>query len=116
VIPSGAWDLMDRWAELDALAGHSTFHVKRGLQSTLYISAEGSSAEMQRSSRCREQQVLYGRLRTDTKVYSEATRRLDSCKPEDFDKTYQAAESARMAFLKAREVLAAHIIEHQCER
>jgi hypothetical protein len=75
-----------------------------------------TSTQMQHAPGCREHQVLYGRLRADTKVYAEATRRLDSCKREDFEKTYQAAESARLAFLKAREALAAHIIEHQCER
>jgi len=52
----------------------------------------------------------------DTKVYSEATRRLESCRPEDFEKTYEAAESARMRFLKAREALDAHIAAHGCER
>ena len=83
--------------------------MKRWLLSTLYMSV----AE---SPQCQEHQILYGRLRADTKVYAEVTRRLDSCKPEDFEKTYQAAESARKAFIKAREALAAHIIEHQCER
>jgi len=75
-----------------------------------------TSAEMQRSPKCREHQILYGRLRADTKVYSEVTRRLDTCKPEDFEATYQAAESARIAFLKAREALNAHISAHGCER
>jgi len=70
----------------------------------------------QTTGRCREHQVLYGRFRADTKVYSDATRRLESCRPEDFEKTYAAAESARIAFLKAREALDAHIAAHGCER
>ena len=74
-----------------------------------------TSATMQPKG-CRVHQVLHGRMRADTPVYIDATKRLDSCKPEDFEQTYQAAESARVAFLKAREALAAHINEHQCER
>ena len=74
-----------------------------------------SSATVQPKG-CRVHQVLHGRLKADTRVYIDATKRLDTCKPEDFENTYQAAESARIAFLKAREVLAAHIIEHKCER
>jgi len=38
------------------------------------------------------------------------------CKPEDFKKTYEAAESARVAYLKAQEALEAHIAAHGCER
>ena len=67
-------------------------------------------AEMQRSPHCREHQILYGRLRADTKVYVDVTRRLESCKPEDFHKTYEAAQSARLAFLKARKTLALHVV------
>ena len=52
----------------------------------------------------------------DSCVYIDAAKRLDSCKPQDFERTYQAAESTRIAFLMARDALAAHIIEHQCER
>jgi hypothetical protein len=58
---------------------------------------------MQRSPKCREHQILHGRLRADMRVYVDATRRLESCKPEDFDKIYELAESARLEFLKARE-------------
>ena len=64
-----------------------------------------TSAEMQRSSPCRQYEVLRGRLRADTKVYVDVTRRLESCKTEDFEQTYRAAESARLAFLRAREAL-----------
>ena len=74
-----------------------------------------TSTEMQRAPRCREHQILRGRLRADMKVYVDATRRLESCKTEEFEQIYQSAESARIAFLKAREVLAAHIIAHGCE-
>jgi hypothetical protein len=75
-----------------------------------------TSPEMQRSPGCREHQVLYGRMRADTKEYSEATRRLDTCKPEDFQRVYEEAESARVAFLKARAALKAHVDAHGCER
>jgi hypothetical protein len=75
-----------------------------------------TSATMQRSLKCREHQILHGRLRADTKVYVDVTRRLESCKSEDFDQTYQAATSARLAFLKAREALKVHIAAHKCER
>jgi len=64
---------------------------------------------------CREHGILHGRLRADTRVYADATRRLESCKPEEFEKTYQAAEMARVAFLKAREALKAHVAVHGCE-
>jgi hypothetical protein len=64
---------------------------------------------MQRSVKCRQHEVLRGRLRADTKVYVEVTRRLESCKTEDFEQTYRAAESARLAFLRAREALKVHI-------
>jgi len=74
------------------------------------------STQMQRAPGCKEHQILQGRLRADTKVYIDATRRLESCKPEEFEKTYQAAESARIAFLKAREVLNAHVSAHKCKR
>jgi hypothetical protein len=93
-----------------------TFLVKPFEHVGLYIDmAEGSSATMQPKG-CREHQVLYGRMKADTRVYIDATKRLDSCKPEDFEKTYQAAESARIAFLKAREALNSHITLHKCER
>ena len=75
-----------------------------------------TSQEMQHSPKCREHEILHGRLRADTRVYVDATRRLDSCKQEDFEKIYEAAESARTAFLKARKALAAHIAAHECER
>lgn len=75
-----------------------------------------TSAEMQGAPGCREHQILYGRLRADTKVYVDVTRRLESCKPEDFGEIWEAAQSARRAFLTARELLAAHIIAHECER
>lgn len=75
-----------------------------------------TSAEMQHTPKCQEHQILHGRLRADTKVYVDVTRRLESCSQEDFEETWKAAESARLAFLEAREVLAAHIIAHGCER
>ena len=75
-----------------------------------------AATEMQRAPGCREHQILHGRLRADTKVYVDAHRRLESCPPKDFEKTYEAAESARIAFLKAREALNAHIAAHKCER
>jgi hypothetical protein len=75
-----------------------------------------TSAEMQRAPSCREHQILHGRLRADTKVYVDVTRRLETCKQEDFDKTYEAAQSARLAFLKARKALAVHVYAHGCER
>ena len=75
-----------------------------------------TSVEMQRAPRCREHQILHGRLRADTKVYVDVTRRLESCKQEDFEMTYAAAKSARLAFLKARKALALHVFEHKCER
>jgi hypothetical protein len=68
------------------------------------------------SPKCRVHQVLHGRLRADTKVYVDVTRRLESCKTEEFEQTYQAAASARLAFLRAREALKAHIAVHKCER
>ena len=76
----------------------------------------GTSAEMQRTLQCREHRILYGRLRADTKVYVEVTRRLESCKHEDFQKIYEAAQSARLAFLRARKLLALHVVAHRCER
>ena len=75
-----------------------------------------TSTEMQPSPKCRQYQVLRGRLRADTKVYLDVTRRLESCKTEDFVRTYRAAESARLAFLRAREALKVHIALHGCER
>lgn len=75
-----------------------------------------TAAEMQRSPKCREHGILHGRLRADTKVYVDVTRRLESCDSADFAATYQAAISARSAFLKARAALAAHIKVHKCER
>ena len=75
-----------------------------------------TSAEMQRSPKCRQREVLLGRLRADTKVYVEVTRRLESCKPEDFEQTYRAAESSRLAFLRAREALKVHVALHGCDR
>ena len=75
-----------------------------------------TSAEVQRSPACREHQILHGRLRADTKVYVDATRRLESCKQEDFDQTYEAAQSAHLAFLKARKALAVHVYVHRCDR
>ena len=75
-----------------------------------------TSPEMQRCPKCRQHEVLHGRLRADTKVYVEVTRRLESCKAEDFEKTYRAAESARLAFLRAREALKVHLALHGCHR
>ena len=74
-----------------------------------------TSTEMQRTPKCRQHEVLLGRLRADTKVYVEVTRRLEACKTEDFEQTYRAAESARLAFLRAREALNVHIALHGCE-
>jgi len=90
--------------------------VKHSLLLTLYTAMAETSMEMQPSPKCREHQVLYGRLRADMRVYTDATRRLESCKPEEFEQTYQAAELARTAFLKARDALSAHVIAHECER
>jgi hypothetical protein len=70
---------------------------------------------MQPAPRCEERYVLQGRLRADTRVYIDATRRLDSCEPKDFEKTYEAAESARIAFLNARQAFNTHIAAHGCE-
>jgi hypothetical protein len=75
-----------------------------------------TSAEVRRVSQCRDHQILYGRLRADTKVYVDVTRRLESCKQEDFEKTYEEAQSARLAFLRARKTLALHVVAHRCER
>jgi hypothetical protein len=66
--------------------------------------------------RCQEHLLLHGRFRADMRVYVEVTRRLESCQQKDFEKTYEAAEMARLAFLRAREELAAHIAAHQCDR
>jgi hypothetical protein len=71
--------------------------------------------ETQRSAKCRQQEVLLGRLQADTKVFSEITQRLESCKAGDFEQTYRAAESARLAFLRAREALNVHRALHGCE-
>ena len=75
-----------------------------------------TTAVMHCIPKCPEHQVLHGRLRADTKVYVDVTRRLESCKSEDFVQTYQAAASARLAFMRAREALKAHIAVHKCER
>jgi hypothetical protein len=75
-----------------------------------------TSAEMQRALRCREHQILHGRLRADVKVYVDATRRLEFCQQKDFEKTYEAAQSARLAFLNARKALALHVYAHRCKR
>ena len=75
-----------------------------------------TSTQMQRSPKCRQHEVLLGRLHADRKVYSEATLRLESCKPEEFEQTYQAAESSRLAFLRAREALKVHVALHGCQR
>ena len=75
-----------------------------------------TSTHMQPSPKCRQHEVLLGRLRADTKVYVEVTRRLESCKTEDFQQTFRAAESARLAFLRAREALKVHIALHGRER
>jgi hypothetical protein len=71
---------------------------------------------MQPTQRCKEHEILYGRFRADLRVYVDVTRRLESCKPEQFKETYAAAESARAAFQRARETLDAHVIVHGCER
>jgi hypothetical protein len=75
-----------------------------------------TSTATQQSPQCQERYILQGRLRADAKVYIDANRRLESCKPEDFKKTYEAAESARIAFLRAQEALNAHIAAHGCEQ
>jgi hypothetical protein len=94
----------------------SAFWVKPLLPSTLYFRMAETSAAMQPSPKCRQHQILWGRLQADTMVYAEVTRRLESCKAEDFEQTYRAAESARLAFLRAREALNVHIALHGCER
>jgi hypothetical protein len=91
------------------------FSVKLSFPSILYTAMTEPSKETQASSNCRQHEVLLGRLRADTKVYAEVTRRLESCKTEDFEQTYRAAESARLAFLRAREALKVHIVLHGCE-
>ena len=65
---------------------------------------------------CQEHQILHGRFRADLRVYVEITRRLESCQQKDFEMTYEAAEMARLAFLRAREALDVHIAQHGCER
>ncbi len=72
--------------------------------------------EMEPSPKCRQHEVLQGRLRADIRVYVEVTRRLESCNTDDFEQIYRAAESARLAFLRAREALKVHIALHGCER
>ena len=65
---------------------------------------------------CQEHLLLHCRFRADMRVYVEVTRRLESCQSKDFEKTYEAAEMARLAFLRAREALDVHITQHGCER
>jgi len=67
------------------------------------------------TSQCQERQLLHGRFRADMRVYVEVTGRLESCQPRDFEKTSEAAEMARLAFLRAREALDVHIAQHGCE-
>ena len=57
---------------------------------------------------CQERQILHGRFRADMRVYVEVTRRLESCHAKDFEKIYEVAESARIAFVTAREASNAH--------
>jgi len=75
-----------------------------------------TSIKMRPGLRCQEHQILHGRLRADTKVYVDATRRLEFSKPDEFAEVWKSAELARRAFLDARKLLAAHIVEHKCER
>ena len=70
---------------------------------------------MQQSPQCHEHYILQERLRADARLYIDANRRLESCEPEDFKKTYETAESARLAFLKAQEAFNAHLAAHGCE-
>ena len=102
-------------------AGKPQYPQDRGTYQSQRWRTEGvvvgeTSAAMERAQGCREHQILHGRLRADTKVYVDVTRRLESCKPEDFEKTYEAAQSAHLAFLKARKALAVHVHAHRCER
>jgi hypothetical protein len=64
---------------------------------------------------CPKRQVLEDRFRTEMKLYVEAIQPLACYRVQDFDKIYEASESARLAFVGALDALIAHIVAHHCE-
>ena|ERR1041385_5112450 len=77
-------------------------------------SASGSSF-LPTQSDCRDLEILKSRLQANLKIYREcaAALRADTLHG-DFEKTYQRAERARLAFEQSREELNAHIGSHRC--
>lgn len=70
----------------------------------------------QQGQKCLERTILMERYRADLRVYVDATNLLDNLKPREFDRAYEHAQRARIAFERAREALNHHISVHGCER
>jgi hypothetical protein len=70
---------------------------------------------MQALEPCKDREMLKGRLRADLKIYTECVARLNVNLGADFEKTRERAESARLAFEGARDLLSKHVASHGCE-
>jgi hypothetical protein len=66
------------------------------------------------SSRCREHEILKARYKADLNVYRLAVRQLDLCDSRNFNRVYEDAERARVAFESAHSSLNNHVAEHKC--
>jgi len=63
---------------------------------------------------CNEGKILEGRHQANLKIYLDAVGRLERSLGEEFDRAYQYAERARLAFEKSRIALDDHFAGHGC--
>ena len=64
---------------------------------------------------CRDREVLRARLRADFNVYREAVLDLQNSIGEEFKRSHQRAERARVAYEAASQTLRSHLALHCCE-
>jgi hypothetical protein len=66
-------------------------------------------------SPCKERAILISRYHADLMVYIQATHLISNSDGANFQKRYEHAEHARIAFEEARSRLDEHIAAHGCE-
>jgi hypothetical protein len=86
----------------------SSFILKHALEAGIYPQVAIPSSSWA------EKEILAERLTQARMLYTRYARGLDGLSGATFDKAYQQAENARLAYESARRALAAHTDEHGC--
>jgi len=85
------------------------------------MTAEYRHASMQprEALECKTHEMLKARMRADLRVYREAVNILEELAPgaipKHFEKAHKLAETARIAYIAARDRFNTHVVSHRCE-